>query len=206
MLNMLIAMMAKSFDNIREASAMNYVFLFSQMTHAIWEQPPAPPPLYLLTLPSDLLAGVRYVCKQRRRKAAADYLPLAEPAAPAAAEVAVADGTGTPLAEPPARSDGPAINPAMLDENLAQAVRAFIIMHLNDTAHEERWRTQMMKKSSERHYVVEGKLLQQQQAIGAVEARLERMEGTLAAMAAAMGVALAASSAGAPREEDPQAC
>jgi len=79
-------------------------------------------------------------------------------------------------------------------------------MHLNDTAHEERWRTQMMKKSSERHYVVEGKLLQQQQAIGAVEARLERMEGTLAAMAAAMGVALAASSAGAPREEDPQAC
>ena len=44
LLNMLIAMMAKSFDNVREAAAMNYVFLFSQTTHTISEQPPAPPP------------------------------------------------------------------------------------------------------------------------------------------------------------------
>ena len=37
--------MAKTFDNISEASATNYLFLFAQRTLALQNEPPTPPPL-----------------------------------------------------------------------------------------------------------------------------------------------------------------
>ena len=40
--------MAKTFDNISEASATNYLFLFAQRTLALQNEPPTPPPLNLL--------------------------------------------------------------------------------------------------------------------------------------------------------------
>ena len=43
--------MAKTFDNISEASATNYLFLFSQRTLALQNEPPTPPPLNALGLP-----------------------------------------------------------------------------------------------------------------------------------------------------------
>ena len=43
--------MAKTFDNISEASATNYLFLFSQRTLALQDEPPTPPPLNALGLP-----------------------------------------------------------------------------------------------------------------------------------------------------------
>ena len=53
MLNMLIAQMAKTFDSVKEASEMNYLFLFAQTVCSVAEQPPVPPPLYALTIPYD---------------------------------------------------------------------------------------------------------------------------------------------------------
>ena len=43
--------MAKTFDNISEASATNYLFLFAQRTLALKNEPPTPPPLNALGLP-----------------------------------------------------------------------------------------------------------------------------------------------------------
>ena len=43
--------MAKTFDNISEASATNYLFLFAQRTLALQNEPPTPPPLNVLGLP-----------------------------------------------------------------------------------------------------------------------------------------------------------
>ena len=43
--------MAKTFDNISEASATNYLFLFAQRTLALQNEPPTPPPLNALGLP-----------------------------------------------------------------------------------------------------------------------------------------------------------
>ena len=54
LLNMLIAMMAKSFDNVGESRALNYNFLKAQMVVAAAKQPPAPPPFYVLSLVYDL--------------------------------------------------------------------------------------------------------------------------------------------------------
>jgi len=55
LLNMLIAMMAKTFDNISEASATNYLFLFAQRTLALQNEPPTPPPLNALGLPCQAM-------------------------------------------------------------------------------------------------------------------------------------------------------
>ena len=43
--------MAKTFDNISEASATNYLFLFAQRTLGLQNEPPTPPPLNALGLP-----------------------------------------------------------------------------------------------------------------------------------------------------------
>ena len=43
--------MAKTFDNISDASATNYLFLFAQRTLALQNEPPTPPPFNVLGLP-----------------------------------------------------------------------------------------------------------------------------------------------------------
>ena len=43
--------MAKTIDNISEASATNYLFLFAQRTLALQNEPPTPPPFNVLGLP-----------------------------------------------------------------------------------------------------------------------------------------------------------
>jgi len=57
LLNMLIAMMAKTFDNIFEASATNYLYLFAQRTLALSKDDrPMPPPLNIVGLPCRLVS------------------------------------------------------------------------------------------------------------------------------------------------------
>jgi hypothetical protein len=48
--------MAKTFDNISEASTTNYLFLFAQRTLALSkDDPPTPPPLNALGLPCNAM-------------------------------------------------------------------------------------------------------------------------------------------------------
>ena len=65
--------MAKSFDVISEAKAMNYQFLKAQLVISMARNPPAPPPFYALTVPWEfvvqpLLYLVGYDCYQKRKK------------------------------------------------------------------------------------------------------------------------------------------
>ena len=50
--------MAKTFDNISEASATNYHFLFAQRTLALQDEPPTPPPLNALGLPYHMIRAM----------------------------------------------------------------------------------------------------------------------------------------------------
>ena len=68
LLNMLIAMMAKTFENIADASAINFQMLIAMTTMSIDEQPPASPPLSLLTIPFDLLVLVLRLALDPRGK------------------------------------------------------------------------------------------------------------------------------------------
>jgi len=61
--------MAKTFDNISEASATNYLFLFAQRTLALQNEPPTPPPLNALGLPCEAIC--RLWVRRHPEKAAA---------------------------------------------------------------------------------------------------------------------------------------
>ena len=50
--------MAKTFDNISEAAATNYLFLFAQRTLALQSEPPTPPPLNVLGLPCEAILAL----------------------------------------------------------------------------------------------------------------------------------------------------
>ena len=62
LLNMLIAMMTKSYEKVDERSAYVYKFMFAQNV-IVWKaQVPGPPPLTLLRLHVDLLRFVGWAC------------------------------------------------------------------------------------------------------------------------------------------------
>eukprot|EP00964_Phaeocystis_antarctica_P103144 scaffold68443_cov61-Phaeocystis_antarctica.AAC.1 len=86
--------MAKTFDNISEASATNYLFLFAQRTLALQNEPPTPPPLNALGLPCKVIRLLWDLSKfpwKRRAEARERALAVAaEPTAAAAAVVAEA--------------------------------------------------------------------------------------------------------------------
>ena len=81
--------MAKTFDNISEASATNYLFLFAQRTLALQNEPPTPPPLNALGLPSKVI-GLLCALLYPKDKAAEEKAALhkkKQAAAPAPAPV-----------------------------------------------------------------------------------------------------------------------
>ena len=84
--------MAKTFDNISEASATNYLFLFSQRTLALQNEPPTPPPLNALGLPcKGMYLLWEWVQKQQQK---ANIEPVAPDGIEAAATRGEGDGGG----------------------------------------------------------------------------------------------------------------
>ena len=65
--------MAKTFDNISEASATNYLFLFAQRTLALQNEPPTPPPLNALGLPCQAICRL-WALLYPEKAAANEYL------------------------------------------------------------------------------------------------------------------------------------
>lgn len=59
MFNLLIAVLSKTFDNISDASLINFQLLRAQLLLNWTHQPPAPSPLRLLRLPYELLTMLR---------------------------------------------------------------------------------------------------------------------------------------------------
>jgi hypothetical protein len=67
--------MAKTFDNISEASATNYLFLFAQRTLALQNEPPTPPPLNVLGLPCEAMCRL-WARRYPEKVAAHKYLSI----------------------------------------------------------------------------------------------------------------------------------
>ena len=120
--------MAKTFDNISEASATNYLFLFAQRTLALQNEPPTPPPLNALGLPCN---GVYLLWKCKRA-----IVPEASEAAAADARVGKTAGQAKTFAEK--------IAP------LAEKITEYINDHQDDAAQEDRWRTTMKRETMKR--------------------------------------------------------
>jgi hypothetical protein len=96
--------MAKTFDNISEASATNYLFLFAQRTLALKNEPPTPPPLNALGLPCEAMCRL-WVRMYPEKAAAHEYLSIYLKSIGATRTVADTKAAGEKAAEPEPESE-----------------------------------------------------------------------------------------------------
>ena len=126
--------MAKTFDNILEASATNYLFLFTQRTLTLRNEPPTPPPLNALGLPCN---GVYLLWKWVQNQ---EQKP--RPIEPEDSFLRGKDHLRgrSPYSETLAQKIKP----------LAEKIAEYISTHQEDTAQEDRWRTTMKRETMKR--------------------------------------------------------
>ena len=150
--------MAKTFDNVLEASATNYLFLFTQRTITLRNEPPTPPPLNALGLPCNgvylLWKWVQNQEQKPRPIEPKDSLSLR--------------GKGnlrgrSPYSETLAQKIKP----------LAEKIAEYISTHQEDTAQEDRWRTTMKRETMKR-------FREQRQAIAEVRGAIDEHQEKLA--------------------------
>jgi hypothetical protein len=135
--------MAKTFDNISEASATNYLFLFAQRTLALQNEPPTPPPLNALGLPCH---AIRVMLK------------------------AVGLGKGPGKVAPrhrlrPEEAEAEAEAEAA-KKMAAKKITEYIIDHQDDAAQEDRWRTTMKREMAK-------SFREQRDAIGRLDSQFD---------------------------------
>ena len=112
--------MAKTFDNISEASATNYLFLVAQRTLALQNEPPTPPPLNVVGLPCKAICLLWGLLQKKDET-------------PASGEMA-------------SRATAVAFDFAGNIAPLANRVTEYILHHQDDAAQEDRWRTTMKRE------------------------------------------------------------
>ena len=149
--------MAKTFDNISEASATNYLFLFTQRTLALQNEPPTPPPLNALGLPCHavcLLWARLYPQKAAVHTHLSTYLFFLAACGVAAAEKAVQSSYAKVEKQKKRAGDHQA---AASEEEflekiapLARKITEYINGHQDDAAREDRWRTTMQRETMKR--------------------------------------------------------
>ena len=168
--------MAKTFDNISEASATNYLFLFAQRTLALQDEPPTPPPLNVLGLPCKAICMLRDLMRSKDKASSTDKTSSAaeitlnlEASAEAEkaeasvetaeAETAEASSSSSPLSpeseevtrgeETPLHGEEKPLVVKTFTEKvtpLAKQITEYILDHQDDAAQEDRWRTTMKRE------------------------------------------------------------
>ena len=160
MLNMLIAMMGKSFDVIWESAAATYLSGFAQNVLTCASTPAAPHPLSVLSLPYQAQAALRRVLRggtcmrdmhTRPELAYALLRPHASEAAGAHAEAADASRTATEQQQRMREQ-------RKREQQRLEVMQEYVMEHEDDVAEEERWRTKMHKAFTERSHKLEARL------------------------------------------------
>jgi len=169
MVNMLIAMMAKTFDNVAEAQEVNFMFLFAQ-TAAEWrKQSRAPPTLNLLSLPwRALSAALGRLCGLHERLKVDD--------------VDEDYHTGHSWKEEHPK------------DSLGEAVTDYMSGHADDVPQEDRWRTLFSRKLTV-HF--EELRRQGEEANEKLDDRIDDIERSMAAIVRKLGVKVDADKQGA---------
>ena len=176
LVNMLIAMMAKTFDNVWEAQEVNYMYLFA-CTVAEWQlQPLVPPPLNLLSLPYDA-----YMALRRRVRRGSN----ASPEASSGDAAHIVEPWGSSLCLKMLRAQHGA-------ESLAEEVANSMEAHEDDIAHEERWRSKLAQKLGDRFRQQEERMrvfeLSVGEGVGALSRRLEHQQEMLKLLLEEQGI------------------
>ena len=145
--------MAKTFDNISEASATNYLFLFAQRTLGLQSEPPIPPPLNALGLPCRAVCLLWEIVVHKQKHTHEGH----------------GCGGDTPDSsdeEVDGRAEDDEETFAQKIEPLADKITEYINDHQDDAAQEDRWRTTMKRETMKR-------FREQREAI---DSRFDRMD------------------------------
>jgi hypothetical protein len=152
LLNMLIAMMGKTIDNVWESSSTLTQFLFARLTINLLERPPDPPPFNVLRMPTYLVAfGASVVSHisgssypRQLLWSSFQYSPLLPKGSPLAVNVG-ADGeyVGTDWR---GRNTFESFKLAWSPSRLSSFVDNFIVKREDTVANEGRWRGKMLKR------------------------------------------------------------
>jgi len=156
--------MSKTFDNISEAASTNYLFLKAQMTLSLAQELPTPPPLYVLSFPSELLCATLWLVKRLAPKGSGLQIWATKPscfvrwatrtdpgqdtATTALSENSTRERTLQRRASKRSRkimTEGDTI------QTRAKAITEYVLAHQADVAQEERWRTSMQRKMDHNH-------------------------------------------------------
>ena len=129
--------MAKTFDNISEASATNYLFLFAQRALELRNEPPTPPPLNALGLPCRAVCLLWEIVVHKQKHTHEGHSGGGDKSDSSAKEV---DGRGEDDEETFAQKIEP----------LADKITEYINDHQDDAAQEDHWRTTMKRETMRR--------------------------------------------------------
>ena len=157
--------MSKTFDNISEASATNYLFLFAQRTLGLRNEPPTPPPLNALGLPCEAMCllwdWLRTENVQPKNITGQVYSELVEDA-PTEKKALEEDASRRRRAERKALEKF--LNLKTAAEKippLAGKITEYIHDHQDDAAQEDRWRT-TMKRDMGKSFRIQHKAIDKQ--------------------------------------------
>ena len=154
--------MAKTFDNISEASATNYLFLFAQRTLALQNEPPTPPPLNALGLPYHSCRALRLVPKPRIQPEASLDSFEQKKATDEPRSSTAEDGHGEETEKNFAQKIAP----------LAEKITEYISAHQDHAAQEDRWRTTIKRETMKRFREINSRLSRMDEKMD----RLSRMD------------------------------
>jgi len=150
LLNMLIAMMAKTFESISDSSSVNYQLLLAQSTMSMHQQATASAPLNLLTLPYDIFIGLHEIMASLLR-------PQVTPEDQQA--------TATPRGDATTFHTGERAMRAMF---LTTQVDKYLREHMDGIIQEGRWRAVLSRDMAGRHRRVIQKLDQTDRAVAQI--------------------------------------
>jgi hypothetical protein len=127
--------MAKTFDNISESSATNYLFLFAQRTLALQNELPTPPPLNALGLPCHAICLLWDLLQKKTDETALEAT---------ATEAIGFDKARSSVGSWSFSTGSWSFFPG--SEKFAEKVTEYILNHQDDAAEEEHWRTTMKRE------------------------------------------------------------
>jgi len=207
LLNMLIAMMAKSFDNVSESSVPNYLFLKAQLVYSTQAMADVPPVLYALSLPY-------WICTTAWNVPCLGELKISRAISSRRWRGRKPEKRGGRM-QRKSIIDRPDATAAMLTRKLssqdkslrelAEMIARYVKDHDDDISPEEHWRSAMSKRLSGRIAQLEDRQHEQverlQTQLTEIAERSHRQESMLIALSKCHGLSLDATPGSTPQSQ-----
>jgi hypothetical protein len=196
LLNMLIAMMSKTFDLITETATLQFQYVLSQAILSLAGQDLTMAPLSLASLPFDLIAmSFRIAKKCRPQLRAPGWILLEEEAEEVTGPANTPTGTqATPKVDFDARVKQMFAKSSGCESvsALKKSLEEFEVDHMNDEVQTERRWTQLQKKLAELQKQLDGAMKKQDAATKQQDTATKELKQLIMSMAPNQGMQLQA--------------